>query len=202
MNFLRSMGWALCCIYATIPCYWLLVHPFAERWRRRQGSRFRILLPAWVGMWGIAWAITSPWRKVLLYDAPWTWVAGAILIAAGILLYRAAGKGFTAAQLGGLPEVQGGGHEQRLAMRGVRAYVRHPIYLGHLCEMLGWSIGTGLAVPFGLTTFAIATGTLMIRQEEGELERRFGNAYRLYRQRVPAIIPSLRRGENAPDHLP
>jgi protein-S-isoprenylcysteine O-methyltransferase Ste14 len=48
----------------------------------------------------------------------------------------------------------------------------------------------------------VATGALMVRQEEAELERRFGIPYRLYRQRVPALIPALRRRQMAADHLP
>jgi protein-S-isoprenylcysteine O-methyltransferase Ste14 len=31
----------------------------------------------------------------------------------------------------------------------------------------------------------------MIRMEDAELEKRFGDAYRAYRTRVPAIIPGL-----------
>jgi hypothetical protein len=51
---------------------------------------------------------------------------------------------------------------------GIRSRVRHPIYLGHLCEMLAWSLGTGLAVCWLLTAWAIATGALMIRLEDAE----------------------------------
>jgi hypothetical protein len=67
--------------------------------------------------------------------------------------------------------------------------VRHPIYLGHLLMLLGWSLGSGLAVLYALTAFAIVTGALMIRWEERELERRFGQQYREYKRRVPAIVP-------------
>jgi protein-S-isoprenylcysteine O-methyltransferase Ste14 len=58
--------------------------------------------------------------------------------------------------------------------------------------MLAWSLGSGLAVCFALTTFAIITGAAMIRMEDAELERRFGDDYREYRRRVPAIMPRLR----------
>ncbi len=58
--------------------------------------------------------------------------------------------------------------------------------------MLAWSIGTGLAVCYALTAFAVVTGAIMIRLEDKELEQRFGAEYIQYRQRVPAVIPSLR----------
>ncbi len=81
--------------------------------------------------------------------------------------------------------------EQRLVISGIRNRIRHPVYLGHLCEMLGWSIGTGLAVAYALTAFAAVTGVIMIRLEDKELEQRFGEEYRRYRNHVPALIPSL-----------
>ena len=72
---------------------------------------------------------------------------------------------------------------------GIRAPVRHPVYLAHLCEMLAWSVGTGLVVYWLLTGFAMITGAVMIRMEEAELEQRFGEEYQRYRSSVPAILP-------------
>ena len=74
----------------------------------------------------------------------------------------------------------------------MRARVRHPVYLAHLCEMLAWSIGTGLLVCWLLTGFAIVTGAAMIRMEDAELEERFGEQFRDYRSRVPALLPRFR----------
>ena len=63
------------------------------------------------------------------------------------------------------------------------------MYLAHLCQLLAWSLGTGLAVCWGLTAVAIITGAVMIHMEDAELEKRFGEAYRAYRNSVPAVIP-------------
>ncbi len=79
--------------------------------------------------------------------------------------------------------------EQYLVTSGIRSHVRHPVYLGHLCEMLGWSIGTGLLACWLLTAFAIATGAMMIRMEDAELEERFGEAFTRYRLQVGAVLP-------------
>ena len=87
--------------------------------------------------------------------------------------------------------MHGANREQCLVTDGIRARVRHPVYLAHLCEMLAWSVGTGLAVCWGLTVFAAASGALMIRMEDAELEQRFGDAYREYRDSVPAVIPRV-----------
>ena len=90
-----------------------------------------------------------------------------------------------------MPEVFPDHREQRLVTTGIRAHVRHPVYLGHLCEMLAWSIGTGLVVCWLLTALAVATGAVMIRMEDAELEKRFGEEYAAYRKRVPTVLPRL-----------
>jgi protein-S-isoprenylcysteine O-methyltransferase Ste14 len=189
MHFLRTLGWLLCAIYSTIPSFWLLIHTRAAYWRSRPSSPYRVLIPLWIAMWTIAATITAPWRNLRLYDTPWTWIPALVLFAAGLWLYAKSGAGFTAKQLGGLPEVRPNHPETRLVTTGIRSRVRHPVYLAHLCEMLAWTIGTGLAVCFALTAFAILTGAIMIRKEDAELEARFGEPYRLYRNQVPAVIP-------------
>src|SRR5437667_5313423 len=150
-----TAGWLACIVYSTIPTFWLMIHPFAEHWRSNRRSPYRILLPIWITMWIALALASSPWRRIALYHHGWSWILGALFFVAGLYLYRESSKNFSAKQLGGLPEVQGSNHEQRLVTDGIRARVRHPIYLAHLCEMLAWSAGTGLAVCWGLTGFAI-----------------------------------------------
>jgi protein-S-isoprenylcysteine O-methyltransferase Ste14 len=188
---LRNVGWIACVIYSTIPAFWLLIHPRADFWRSRKRSPYRILLPTWLAMWATSAAVTAPWRSVLLYEGHWAWIPAAGLFCAGFLLYKFSRKQFTLAQLGGLPELLRGQEQQHLSTTGVRAHVRHPVYLGHLCEMLAWSLGTGLAVCWVLTAFAVVTGAVMIRMEDRELENRFGEKYRQYRSAVPAVLPKI-----------
>jgi protein-S-isoprenylcysteine O-methyltransferase Ste14 len=192
MQLLRTIGWAACIIYSTIPAFWLLIHPRAEYWRSRRRSSYEILLPVWIGMWIAIAGITVPWRSHLLYANHWTWIPAGLLFCAGVMLYKLSHRQFSLAQLGGLSEILRGHRQQRLATTGVRAHVRHPVYLGHLCEMLAWSVGTGLAVCWALTAFAILTGAIMIRMEDKELETRFGEEYRRYRSAVPAVLPKAR----------
>lgn len=191
MQFLRIVGWITCVFYSTIPSFWLMVHPRAHRWREKEGSPFRVLVPAWITMWIAIGALTGPWRKLALYSTPWAWLAAVLLFALGISLYFCAGAHFSLAQLGGLPEVRANHRDQRLVTTGIRARVRHPVYLAHLCEMLAWSTGTGLLACWLLTAFAIATGAVMIRMEDAELEKRFGEPYRAYRKSVPAVLVRL-----------
>ena len=150
-----------------------------------------VLLPLWMAMWVIVALFTRPWLDIVLYRSDRAWVVAAPLFVCGLYLYSQSGKNFSARQLGGLPEVHGRNREQCLVTDGIRSRVRHPVYLAHLCEMLAWSVGTGLAVCWALTAFAVATGAVMIRMEDRELEERFGDAYRAYRKSVSALLPRV-----------
>lgn len=143
-------------------------------------------------MWAGLGALTGPWRNVTLYSTPWTWIPAVLLFSTGLLIYSRAGAHFSLAQLGGLPEVRIRHRDDRLITTGIRSRVRHPVYLGHLCEMLAWSIATGLLICWLLTAFAVATGAVMIQMEDAELLKRFGEQYSAYRNRVPALLPRLR----------
>lgn len=190
-EWLHIAGWLACVVYSTIPLFWLMIHPFAERWRARKRPAYRVLVPVWMGTWIAMALLTERWRSVALYRTGWAWLPAGALFALGFFIYSRAGENFSAKQLGGLPEVHSGNREQRLVTEGIRARVRHPVYLAHLCEMLAWSVGTGLAVCWGLTAFAILTGAVMVGMEDVELENRFGDPYRVYRNSVPAIIPRV-----------
>jgi len=189
---LDILGWIACVIYSTIPAFWLVIHPWAQYWRSRRRSPYRVLLPLWISTWAVVALITAPWRDLALYRAYWTWLPAICLFVTGIWLYRASSVSFSADQLGGFPELIQGYREQRLVTAGIRSRVRHPLYLAHLCEMLAWSLGTGLLVCYGLMLFAIATGAVMIRSEDAELEQRFGAEYVAYRTEVPALLPRVR----------
>jgi protein-S-isoprenylcysteine O-methyltransferase Ste14 len=188
----RTLGWLICVAYSTVPSFWLVIHPRAEYWRSRHSSPYRVLLPVSIVMWAVAALATAPWRKLAFYHNVWMWVPALLLFAPGIWLYARSGAGFSVQQLRGVPEMRAGETEQRLVTGGIRARVRHPVYLGHLCEMLAWSIGTGLVVCFGLTLYAVIMGAVMIRAEDAELERRFGEDFRQYRSAVPALVPRIR----------
>jgi protein-S-isoprenylcysteine O-methyltransferase Ste14 len=188
---LPTAAWIACVVYATVPSFWLVIHRRVEHWRSRRRSPYRLLIPMWTGMWVICGVASWPWRHLQLHRTSWSPIPAAIVFAIGLWIYRRSGAGFSARQLGGLPEVLNRQDQQRLVTSGIRSRVRHPIYLGHLCEMLGWSLATGLAVCYVLTAFAVLTGAFMIRREDAELDQRFGAEYRQYRRRVPAILPNF-----------
>jgi protein-S-isoprenylcysteine O-methyltransferase Ste14 len=194
VHYLRTVGWIPCCIYGSVPAFWLIVHPYADLWRQRHRKGkpvYQFLVPLWMAMWVVLYVATWPLRHVFFYPAGWSWIPGLALLAVGTVLYTSAHAGFSFRQLVGFQELRPDQHASELAIAGVRQRVRHPVYLAHLCEMIGFAIGSGRATCWALTAFALATGWIMIRSEESELIARFGQSYREYQQRVPALIPRL-----------
>lgn len=191
MQILGTLGWLICALYSTIPGYWLLIHPRADYWRAHS-SPYRVLLPLWTLLIILVLLITAPFRKHTFYHTAWSWLPAAALFAFGLWLYKMGGANFSLQQLQGMPELSPRYAQNPLITAGIRAHIRHPVYLAHFSEMLAWSIGTGLVVCFILTVLAIVTGTIMIRAEDAELEQRFGDFYRGYRKSVPAVIPKFR----------
>lgn len=191
MILLRYLGWLAAIVYSTIPLYWIVVHPRARKWGAEHNAPLKKLGPIWLSMWVAGFLITFHWRDLLMYDTALSWLIALPCFAAGFFIYSRAKRGFTQDQLLGRPELQPDKHEQRLVTGGIRDHVRHPVYLGHFFELIGWTVGTGMVMVLALLVFAIFTGAIMLDMEDAELEQRFSNAYREYRKRVPAIVPRL-----------
>ena len=182
--------WVAGVIYATIPIFWLIIHPFAGFWRRRQHNPLPSLAFIWAVVIFLGLFITRPWHNHRLYTTPLAWIPAAMLFVSAILVYRRSGHGFGLGTLIGRAELDTN-RAQELVTGGIHGRVRHPIYLGHLAMLTSLSLGSGLTVMFALLAFAVITGAFMIRTEDAELEARFGEEFRAYRQRVPAVIPRM-----------
>ncbi|MGA2989164.1 MAG: isoprenylcysteine carboxylmethyltransferase family protein [Candidatus Korobacteraceae bacterium] len=165
-----------------------MVHPFAGFWRKRPRG-LPLIGIVWIALWVLAWLVSSPWRLVVLYQTGWSWVLAAPFWAVAIFVEGAGVRGLRFWRIIGRPELNPSRRDNQLVTTGIQGRVRHPLYLGHLCIMLGWDIGTGSLACWSLTAFAVVAGAAMIRAEERELEQRFGAAYREYKRRVPVIVP-------------
>jgi protein-S-isoprenylcysteine O-methyltransferase Ste14 len=183
----ETIAWLIAIVYATIPAYWLAVHPFARFWQSRRGKVFLLLGLIWVALWILAGSATTAYRHQRLWPA-WSWIAWLVLFLIGARLYRRLGH-FDRAKLLGQAEVRPEEHEQRLVTTGLHGRVRHPIYLAHWLMLTAWTIGAGTVALVALWAFAVVTGVFLIVFEDRELEARFGEEYRTYKQRVPAVIP-------------
>jgi protein-S-isoprenylcysteine O-methyltransferase Ste14 len=182
-----TVAWIMGIVYASIPSFWLAIHPFAERWRNRKGRVYGIFGGIWLAIITALAALTWRWRTETLYETRWSIAVAAALFVFGIFMYRRIGRDFGSDKLMGRSEVYPEKYEQRLVTTGMHAQMRHPIYLAHLSMLTAWTVGSGLVVLYWLWLFAVLTGVMMIRTEDAELEKRFGDEFREYKKRVRAV---------------
>jgi hypothetical protein len=185
---LLHIPWLVSVLYSSIPLFWFAIHPFADFWRRMDRSPYFLLLPIWAAIiLALGWA-TWPWHAVRLYSSPWMWAPAVLLMFFGLRTYGGIRSGFGAHKLSGEAELRPLEHQQELVTTGLHARMRHPIYIAHLLNLAGWTIGSGLLVSYILLAVsALSTFPLMIWIEENELEKRFGQRFRDYRARVPLV---------------
>lgn len=122
--------------------------------------------------------------------SPWWFAVAAAFTAAG-LLFTVWARRHLGTNWSGTVTIK---VAHQLITTGPYAIVRHPIYAGLLLAIAGSAIAIGewravLAVAFALVSFL-----LKLRLEERWMQQQFGETYRSYCQRVPALIPFARAG--------
>ena len=140
-------------------------------------------IPTLLSRWGPRWGWTSSGSPGIVNFSGLLLVASALALLAWILTT-------TLRQLPFMPpRIALGLRPPKLVQTGPYAWSRHPIYIA---EFLLW---LGLAIYFGspLLLAVIAAGAVIgvrfiIPREESALESYFGDEYRQYRTRVPALI--------------
>jgi protein-S-isoprenylcysteine O-methyltransferase Ste14 len=107
-------------------------------------------------------------------------VASNVLIFGGFWLLAAAWKVLYEAQRAG-----------RLATTGAYAQVRHPQYLGFVLIMTGFLLQWPTLVTLAMYPMLVFMYAHLAKREEAEMLAQFGEAYRRYRESVPAFMPRL-----------
>lgn len=132
---------------------------------------------------GVLWAS-------LLVGAGWSWlfmaVGGLLLVGAMVLVI----EGWKAVHASG----------GALVTTGIYGRLRHPQYAGVLLLVLAGLVQWPTLPTLVMAPALFVAYVQLARREERELEARFGEDYRIYRDRVPAFIPCWRlsqaRGES------
>lgn len=112
---------------------------------------------------------------------------GLLLVAAGVSLAIWARR-YLGSNWSGVPALKKG-HE--LVTTGPYSAVRHPIYTGIMLGMVGSTLVMGTVGSIGVVFLAALVVAVRIRQEEGLMVSRFGDAYEDYRKRTKTIVPWL-----------
>lgn len=82
---------------------------------------------------------------------------------------------------------------QRLVTEGPFAWTRNPITLSHALASLGVACVVGSPIAIVVVLLIGIPVQYVVRREERTLERRYGDAYRRYREAVPRWIPRRRQ---------
>ncbi len=142
----------------------------------------------------ILYVAPSPWNKLMM--------AGQALAGVGFLvaLFQTDLASFLGlAQLRGRTQSE---HE-RLVVRGMYAYVRHPLYFFSMLFLwLSPVMSVNSFTAYLVFTLYFYLGSL---HEESRLQAAFGPAYRRYQEQVPMFLPRWRRHPldlSEPDRAP
>ena len=133
----------------------------------------------------LPWAIARPMPRYG-WEAGrpgwWNWI-GLLPVAAGLsMIAWGASLHFVAAR---------GGWElartpRYMLVKGPYRFSRNPMYLLELAMWLGWAVFYGsLAVLIAFILWGIGFAFVIVPDEEGQLEARFGETYRQYKNSVP-----------------
>lgn len=109
-------------------------------------------------------------------------LASYVVMGAGIVILAKAWPVLWAAQ-----------REERMAVTGPYARVRHPQYLGFLLIMAGFLLQWPTLLTLLMFPVLAVAYTRLAISEEGEVRARFGAGYEPYATRTPRFIPRFRR---------
>jgi len=83
--------------------------------------------------------------------------------------------------------------QNTLVVTGIHRFIRHPLYLGTFLFIWGlWIVFPAASLLVSNSIITLYT-LVAIRWEEEKLIAEFGNNYREYREKVPALLPRLYR---------
>lgn len=148
----------------------------------------------------MAVAAAEPGTVLYRIPAPWVLLTLAVQAAASLTILIALGQTGLPAFLGLRQLTQPDPEPSaELQVSGVYRWIRHPLYTaGLLVIWLSPVITESLLVLYLGFTLYIGLGS---RIEERRLEARFGEAYKRYRQEVPAFVPVPGRHASDPGSM-
>jgi len=107
---------------------------------------------------------------------PETFWAGAVIAVIGIL-FRLWASGFVM-------------KNKELATSGPYSLVRHPLYTGNIIMLVGYCVANGMVWPWAVGAFFLWVWyPTAISYEDSKLEKIFGDPWRAWSARIPALIP-------------
>jgi len=133
---------------------------------------FDFILAAMIALW-VSWFSMCPIDPFpISLPAPLRWIGFAmVILGAGLAV-------------GALVQLKGVENVRHLVTTGLFSKIRHPMYTGFLCWIVGWSMYFGALTSFIFGVIAVFNILYWRRLEEEALELQHGESYRIYRKRA------------------
>jgi protein-S-isoprenylcysteine O-methyltransferase Ste14 len=146
-----------------------------------KNAQHKIIPPVYFFLAILVMAALHYWFPVYQFIHPPLSYSGTLLILAGFIIVLWSAFLFNTA---GTP-IRPFEESTQLVSAGMYRYTRNPMYLGMVLILLGIAILLGSLSPFILIPiFILLIQLLFIVHEESMLEERFGDEYRLFKQKV------------------
>lgn len=174
--------------------YWLIGHPLADFWRRvGPGITYSVLFLVFGSSCWLIWYLREPIFAVE-YGTNWWLIGLAVpLYLSAMAIQLGIRKQLTFRTLIGMPEFVPDRVEGKLLEEGIYGRVRHPRYLAVILGVIAAALFANYLAGYVTIVITIIGLHVIVRLEEPELRERFGDAYELYRERVPMLIPRMGR---------
>ncbi|OPY71282.1 MAG: hypothetical protein A4E62_01366 [Syntrophorhabdus sp. PtaU1.Bin002] len=184
---------ALIMLWPIIPIWWIPVHGAKWLVRRLGFSAYLIVLVLWFPIALLVYACKDFVFSFRINIPSVMSIAGMFLFLFGSFVQLWVVRLLTIRGITGTMEIQDEAQKGPIT-RGPFAVVRHPTYSSHALMFFGIFLWTGIVVA-GLVALADLTiiSAVVIPLEEKELLIRFGGSYKSYMERVPRLIPGIKR---------
>lgn len=132
---------------------------------------------------GAMWLTARYLPGLTLFESPWNFIGGILVLAALSVDFWSLGLFFRAHTTFNPIHPERTSH---LVTDGPYRYTRNPMYVGMLVILTGWGIYLAVLTPFLLLPVFVWVLTVQqIIPEESYLDAKFGDCYRSYKQQVP-----------------
>ena len=188
--------WYLAILYAILFSLFLVFVPFRKKMQRLPSSVYLAFVVAlYAEMYGFPLTIYAlSW--LVGYQNPLTHLSGHILASiVGENLFFAVFHPLSDLMIaGGAFLVMLGwstvhNAKGELVSTGLYAYIRHPQYLGFLVITLGMIVQWTTIPTLIMWPLLALLYYRLARQEEREMQEKFGDVYAKYREKVPMLVP-------------
>ena len=190
MDVARYLFAVLWLVSFPILLFWIGLHPFAAFWRRMGlAATYVILLAACVSVSVVLFRFRGPLLAVEYGTHPALWFLAAASYALAVSIELRCRKHLSVSTLVGVPELRGAASEQPLLTEGIYGQMRHPRYVGATLGYLASVFFANYLFLYAALPVFLVLLHLIVVFEERELEERFGEQYRSYRESVPRYLP-------------